>query len=198
MSFQDMSIKEFLTHLSAKEPVPGGGCASALAGAQGVALLMMVANYTVGNPKFADLDGSCNEVLSACSKVFALMADGIQADADAFKKVSKAFKNPTDKLGLSSASIEAAEAPLAVIEAAGQALAFAEKLLGASNPMLESDIADAVFNLDCCIKGAYINVKVNLPYILDEEVKRNLHKRAIAVLESSKLIVARFNKEFNV
>ena len=39
----DQSVSTFLAALSAPEPTPGGGTASAIAGAMGVALLMMVA-----------------------------------------------------------------------------------------------------------------------------------------------------------
>ena len=154
MNFKDMSIKEYLAHLSAKEPVPGGGGASALAGAQGIALLMMVANYTIGNPKFTDFENNCRGVYHDCEELLFSLADGIQADADAFKKVSEAYKNPSDKQALSSASIEAAEAPLVAMESAYAGLVLADQLYGESNPMLKSDIGDAVFNLDSGIKGA--------------------------------------------
>ena len=44
---ESMTIQEFLDVLSSKEPVPGGGGASALAGALGNALGQMVANLTI-------------------------------------------------------------------------------------------------------------------------------------------------------
>ena len=45
---EEQTIKEFLEVLSSREPVPGGGGASALAGALGAALGLMVGNLTVG------------------------------------------------------------------------------------------------------------------------------------------------------
>ena len=50
------TIQEYLDVLSSKAPVPGGGGASALAGALGGALGMMVANLTIGNKKYADVE----------------------------------------------------------------------------------------------------------------------------------------------
>ena len=44
---------EFLDVLSSKEPVPGGGGASATVGAFAGALGMMVANLTIGKKKYA-------------------------------------------------------------------------------------------------------------------------------------------------
>ena len=46
-----MEFTEFLTELSSKAPVPGGGGASALGGALGAGLGLMVANLTVGKKK---------------------------------------------------------------------------------------------------------------------------------------------------
>lgn len=46
--FTDYSCKDFITVLSGKSPVPGGGGAAALAGAIGIALGNMVGSLTVG------------------------------------------------------------------------------------------------------------------------------------------------------
>ena len=45
---EEKKISEYLEVLSSKAPVPGGGGASALAGALGNALGQMVVNLTVG------------------------------------------------------------------------------------------------------------------------------------------------------
>ena len=46
-------INDFLEELASNSPTPGGGGASSLAGAVGVALLSMVANLTTGKKKYA-------------------------------------------------------------------------------------------------------------------------------------------------
>ena len=51
MNFTDMSCKEFTEVLASKAPVPGGGGASALAGALGTALGSMVGQLTLGKKK---------------------------------------------------------------------------------------------------------------------------------------------------
>lgn len=48
---EEKKISEYLEVLSSKAPVPGGGGASALAGALGNALGQMVVNLTVGKKK---------------------------------------------------------------------------------------------------------------------------------------------------
>ncbi|MBR5065115.1 MAG: cyclodeaminase/cyclohydrolase family protein, partial [Oscillospiraceae bacterium] len=53
--FLDITIKDFVSELSSKAPVPGGGGASALAGALGAALGNMVCSLTVGKKKYRDV-----------------------------------------------------------------------------------------------------------------------------------------------
>ena len=53
---RDQIIEEFLLDLSSKSPVPGGGGASALAGAFGVSLGMMVASLTIGKKRYAAVE----------------------------------------------------------------------------------------------------------------------------------------------
>ena len=57
----DKTINLFIQELSDKQPVPGGGGASALVGALGVALLNMDAIYTTGNEKFKDVEEEIKE-----------------------------------------------------------------------------------------------------------------------------------------
>ena len=51
MMMLEMKTTDFLEALSSAAPVPGGGGASAAAGALGAALGMMVANLTVGKKR---------------------------------------------------------------------------------------------------------------------------------------------------
>ena len=56
MSFTELSCREFVSALSSKSPVPGGGGASAYVGAIGSALGNMVGSLTVGKKKYADVE----------------------------------------------------------------------------------------------------------------------------------------------
>lgn len=53
---REQTIDQYLQVLSSKQPVPGGGGASALAGALGSALGLMVGNLTVGKKKYAAVE----------------------------------------------------------------------------------------------------------------------------------------------
>ena len=56
MNLTAQTCTEFLDALASKAPVPGGGGASALVGAVGVALGNMVGNLTVGKKKYASVE----------------------------------------------------------------------------------------------------------------------------------------------
>ena len=56
MEFTNTSCRDFVKVLSTKSPVPGGGGASALAGAIGTALGNMVGSLTVGKKKYAEVE----------------------------------------------------------------------------------------------------------------------------------------------
>ena len=72
----DKTINLFIQELSDKQPVPGGGGASALVGALGVALLNMDAIYTTGNEKFKDVEEEIKEQIKA---ITIHVAENVQA-----------------------------------------------------------------------------------------------------------------------
>ena len=87
---------EFLEALSSKEPVPGGGGASAAVGAFAGALGMMVANLTIGKKRYADVE---EEIKASLIKLKGLQEELVRltdADAKAFEPLSKAYGLPRE------------------------------------------------------------------------------------------------------
>ncbi|MBR3200871.1 MAG: cyclodeaminase/cyclohydrolase family protein [Mogibacterium sp.] len=93
-SFKDFSIKEYLERLGSGAPTPGGGAAAALTSAQGAALIMMVANHTIGKAKYAEFEELNKDILSEAEILLGSLTDGIDNDAEAFGKVSAAYALP--------------------------------------------------------------------------------------------------------
>ena len=62
MGFTKSSCEEFVDVLASKAPVPGGGGASALVGAIGMALGNMVGSLTVGKKKYADVEADMSKL----------------------------------------------------------------------------------------------------------------------------------------
>ena len=64
MKLTEMKVNDFIDLLASDAPAPGGGSASALAGAMGVGLSKMVAALTTGKAKYAEHEDTVQEILS--------------------------------------------------------------------------------------------------------------------------------------
>ena len=93
-SFKNYSIEEYLERLGSGSPTPGGGAAAALTSAQGAALIMMVANHTIGKPKYAEFEELNKDILAEAKELADRLMHGIDRDAEEFSKVSDAYALP--------------------------------------------------------------------------------------------------------
>ena len=93
-SFKNCSIEEYIERLGSGSPTPGGGAAAALTSAQGAALIMMVANHTIGKPKYAEFEELNKDILAEAKELADRLMDGIDRDAEEFGKVSAAYALP--------------------------------------------------------------------------------------------------------
>ena len=94
MSFAEKSCEAFIEELWSKAPVPGGGGASALCGAIGAALGGMVANLTAGKKKYAQFEDDIRRVLDETQKLKQQLLEQIDADAESFEPLSRAYGIP--------------------------------------------------------------------------------------------------------
>ena len=109
------------------------------------------------------------EVLKKAEALQARFIKGIDADADAFRQVSEAYRmakdDPARPAAIGQASVIAAEAPLAVMEDSVAALRLAASLPGRCNRNLLSDVYVASYCLYAGLVSAAYNVEANLPSI---------------------------------
>ena len=192
----DLDIKKYMENLASNLPAPGGGSASALAGAQGISLVMMVAELTVGKEKDSNWETYCQKAISDGTVIQANFLKAIDDDTDAYNKVGAAFKLPknTDEekasrsRAIQDATVLATRVPLRTMEISLDALKVAESLIGKSNPNCSSDIGVGALNLKAALMGAWLNVKINLPGIKDENLKNELFEKGKALLEEGNKI----------
>lgn len=189
--FGKINIEEYLEQLGSAEPTPGGGAAAALVSAQGAALIKMVANLTIGKEKFAEHEELCKGVLSEAEEICEKLASGMDKDAVAFGNVSAAYSlqdSEVRKQAIANASVDAAEAPIAVMEDSLRGIELAKSLLGHSNPNLESDIYVAVLCLIAGLKSAAYNVAANLAAIraVYPDIAARLQSRAGELIAASR------------
>ena len=194
MKLIDLKVSEYLEILSSNAPAPGGGSASALAGAQGAALLAMVCKLTLGKEKFIDYQEINEEIKNDALKLSAALIEAIDEDTVAFLMVAGAYKLPrsTDEEkeirsgAIQEASIAAIEIPLSVMRRAHEGLYLILKLKGKTNPSADSDLGVAALNFFMSVSGAWLNVKINLPAISDEEKAEDYRQEGQKIYDSAK------------
>jgi formiminotetrahydrofolate cyclodeaminase len=175
----NQTLKEFAGNLASGAPTPGGGSASAYAGALGVSLYIMV--LEVARAKAADaapLDKLVTSLLPLRDRLLEL----VDLDTLAFDAVMKAFKLPKEseeekairRTAIQSAMVHAAEVPLETMSVALKALEMGEAAVEHGAQTAASDVGVGTLLLVAAITGAGYNVAINLPSIKDEAVKTRL------------------------
>lgn len=190
----DMNLAEFNAAIASKEPAPGGGSASAMAGAMGVGLSVMVANLTKGKKKYAEHDELMQEIITKASALQESFVSAIDKDTEAYNGVSAVFSMPkeTDEdkaeraRSMEAALKSATLVPYELMENCGKALDLVESMIGRSNTNCASDLGVAALNLGSAAMGAWMNVMINLSGIKDEEFVQKIKSGGGVTIEKCK------------
>lgn len=167
----DRSCEDFATVLAAKESVPGGGGAAALAGALGVALCSMVGNYTTGKKAYAAVEDDVRRMLAEAEAVRTRLIELVQEDADAFFPLSEAYGIPRDDPSraqtLEEATKGACAAPLQMMREVCRAIELLEEMGQKGSRMLVSDVGCGALLCRAALEAASMNVFVNTKALSD-------------------------------
>ena len=183
----DMSIKEYLDILKTDAPAPGGGGVSGLTAAQGISLTLMVIELTLGKKKYEEY----MELIEKSLELYEELAVAADEDREVFLKLSEAYALPKEteeekknkQQVLGERSLAATEAPYKVMELSLEGLEITEKLVGKSNKMAVSDLGVAAACFLAACKSAWLNVKINLPYLTDKDRAQAFEKGGRNILE---------------
>lgn len=170
----ERSCAAFAEALAAKEPVPGGGGAAALAGALGVALCSMVGSYTVGKERFAAVEGDVRRMLGEAQAIRVRLLELVEEDAAAFYPLSQAYGIPRDDPGraevLERATREACAAPLEMMRQVCHAIELLEEMGEKGTKMLLSDVGCGALLCRGALEAASLNVLVNTTALRDRDL----------------------------
>lgn len=203
MKLVDLNINEYMEILGSRSPAPGGGSASALSGAQGAALIMMVSELTIGREKYRQYEETCLEAQEQCRKLLKALMLVIDEDTEAYNQVMAAYKLPKEtevekaerKKAIAAATLTAAEVPYKTMELSMAGLKIAETLTGKCNPNAISDLGTAAACLLAGFKGAWLNVKINMPGVEDKETAEALTEAGERMYKEAKGIADKIYKE---
>ncbi len=191
MKLADMQVNAFVDLVASDAPAPGGGSVAALAGGIGAALTAMVSGLTIGKKKYAEVQ---DLVIDAQKKGVALQErfiDVMDRDTEAFNVVSAAFGMPKDtdeqKAARSAAIQEGLKActrtPMEMMELMEEAVVLADSLRRSGfNDTAASDLGVAFLTLQAGIRGAWLNVLINISSVKDREFAEEYRARGKALL----------------
>lgn len=185
----DKSLSDYCEILASSEPAPGGGSTAALSGVLGAALTLMVVNLSAGKKSYEALDEKIKSAFQKeAEKVKELKAELavlVDEDTKAFNKFMEAMKLPKDteeqkefrSARMQAASLYALEVPLKTAEKCFEILSNQKTIARYGSKNAVSDVGVGALMALAALKGAVLNVNINLPGIADEEVRRSADEK---------------------
>ncbi|MDR3072326.1 MAG: cyclodeaminase/cyclohydrolase family protein [Clostridiales Family XIII bacterium] len=188
--YTDISVKEFVLQLSGKQPAPGGGGASALVGALGIALGSMVANLTVGKAKYAEVEEELKTLTVRAGKLQTDLLELVEKDAIAFKPLAEAYRMASEteeeraekSRVMESCLKDAALVPLEMMRCCGEAIELLEVYAEKGSTLALSDAACGAVLCRAALQSAWINVKVNTVHMKDRAFAEALNREGMELL----------------
>jgi glutamate formiminotransferase/formiminotetrahydrofolate cyclodeaminase len=179
-------VEPFVEQLAAPTATPGGGSAAAAAGAMAAALAVMVASMSRGKKAYLQYESQLSAAIGRLGPLREELKAAVDADAEAYDAVMKAYKLAKTDPGSGEAAIDASlklatGVPLGVGEKADEVRQITESLFSVSNPNMKSDLITARALAGAAITGALANVEINLASLKDQEFAAEVRKRVDAV-----------------
>jgi len=192
--YRSESLEKYLDDLAAKLPAPGGGSVVALVGALGVGLLSMVSNFTLGKENYRKSEKEIEKILRRSEDLRERLTELVEEDIKVYGKVTKAYnlasttgeEKEARSQAIEKACKEALTVPLEVARFCREGLDLARKLVEIGNIRLASDVGVAAGLLEAALKGADLNVRINLKSIKDRNFAQE-KIREVGILMENRL-----------
>jgi len=159
-------IEPFIEQLAAPTATPGGGSAAAAAGAMAAGLAGMVASMSRGKKAYLQYEAQLSEVIARLAQLREELKSAIDADAESYNVVMKAYKSAKESSAggrtIADALQQATSVPLGVAERAVELQLIVNRLTPITNPKMNSDLTTAIALARAALAGALANVEINL------------------------------------
>ncbi len=188
----EKNIDKFLAELASSAPTPGGGGAAALCGALGIALGNMVGNLTQGKKKYADVQEDIAALNQRAEAIRADFVTLIDADAEAFAPLSRAYGIPKDDPSraevMETALKRAAEPPLAIMRKCAEALELVKEYAAKGSALAISDAGCAAVLIRSAAEAAALNVFINTKSMTNRKTAGRLNTEANSLVMHCNLV----------
>ncbi|HOW08648.1 MAG TPA: glutamate formimidoyltransferase [Bacteroidales bacterium] len=188
-----MNLRSFMNETASESPAPGGGSVSAYMGALGTALGTMVANISSHKRGWDDRWKEFSDYAEKGKEIQNRLLGLVDEDTAAFNAILDAFglpKNTDDEKKIRRAAVEdatkyAALVPFRVMETAFEAFHFLKEMVSKGNPSSVTDAAVGAIAVNSCIRGAFLNVKINAAGLEDTEFVNDLMEKGAVIERNS-------------
>ena len=197
-----MVLQDLLDAFASNEPVPGGGSAAALAGALGTSMLLMVAGLPRTRTGAPEEAADLAEAAARLRPLRDMLASLVERDSDAYAAVVDAMRLPkateADKQqrrsAIDKAMRGATEVPLDTMRACQQALRGALVIAANGNANASTDTGTAVLLLTAALRGAALNVGVNLRSVSDQAFAEGVSQERDQLIADAEADAAQANE----
>ena len=188
-----MDLRDFTNELSIDSPAPGGGSVAALAGALASALASMVANLTIGKKGYEDVREKMIDTAVNAQRIKDELLKSIDRDTAAFNELMGAFRLPKkseEEIAIRNDEIEnatrkATNIPFEVMKTSVDALKLIQPIAQYGNINAMSDAGVAALMGLSSVKGAGLNVRINLPSVQDNSFKETMTKEMTNLIQQA-------------
>ncbi|HNW56401.1 MAG TPA: glutamate formimidoyltransferase [Bacteroidales bacterium] len=178
----DMSLSAFMNETASESPAPGGGSISSYMGALGAALGTMVANLSSHKRGWDERWKEFSDLAEKGKTVQNALLNLVDEDTDAFNKIMDAYGLPKKteeeksirKRAVQDATRAAIMVPFRVMETAFSCFELIKEMVEKGNPNSVSDAGVGALALRSCIKGAFLNVKINAASLDDKDFVKEI------------------------
>jgi formiminotetrahydrofolate cyclodeaminase len=186
MKMIDKTVTAFTEELASPAPVPGGGGASALAGAIGISLGDMVGELTTGKKKYADVEEDIRSLMERAQALRVRLLEFVDGDAEAFAPLAKAYSIPRDDPDrdavMESALRTACSVPMDILRACAEAVDIIEEFAAKGSRLAVSDAGCGAILCKAAMQAASLNIYINTKSMKDRDCARALEAEADGLL----------------
>lgn len=187
----NLKINDFSDLLSSDSPAPGGGSVAALCTTMSGALTAMVAALTFGKKGYQKYWEKVKTIADQAQLIKEKSLYAIDKDTDSFNILMEAMKLPKkteEEIEIRNNAIQEATkkailVPLETLELSLEAVELARQIVEIGNENALSDAGVAAITALAGAKGAYFNIRINMPGIDNETFREEVLSKSKGLLE---------------
>ena len=200
-----MSLYDFVNETASESPAPGGGSISAYMGSLGAALGTMVANLSSHKKGWDDRWKEFSDWAEKGKAIQNELLHLVDEDTNAFNKIMEAFalpKNSDEEKVLRNTAVQEATknailVPFKVMQTAYSGFEMIEKMAETGNPNSISDAGVGALAIRACIRGAFLNVRINASGLKDKDFVSSIVEKGENIEREASIVEERILENIN-